>query len=215
MLATIVYDDRKKQGTDLIADHGFSCYLETDTEVLLFDTGTDAKILLHNMKILKKDPQKISKIVISHEHYDHNGGLTDLLKILDVATVYRIGTNHSTNTIQHIQIKDPIQISKNIWSTGRLKGTPLDEQSLILKTSKGISVLTGCSHSGVENILRVARSYGPIVGLIGGFHGFSSLSALQNINAIYPSHCTTHKTQIREEYPKTSFDCYVGMSIRL
>ncbi|MDG6218980.1 MAG: MBL fold metallo-hydrolase [Candidatus Thermoplasmatota archaeon] len=215
MRLTIVYDDKKITNEDLIPDHGFSCYIETGTETVVFDTGTDGKILLHNMEVLQKYPKKISKIVISHEHYDHNGGLNDLLKILDVATVYRIGKGQSTNTIQHIQITDPIQISKNIWSTGRLKGTPLDEQSLILKTSKGITVLTGCSHSGVENILRVARSFGPIVGLIGGFHGFNTLSTLNDINAIYPFHCTTHKTQIREEYPKTSFDCYVGMSIRL
>ena len=215
MKLTIVYDDIKNKGTDVISDHGFSCYIETDQEVILFDTGTDGEILLHNMKNLGKDPKKISKIVISHEHQDHSGGLPELLEETGSVTVYRIGNEKSTDSVHYVQVKEALKISENIWSTGRLPGEPRDEQSLILKGSQGFFVLAGCSHSGVENILQAAKNHGDIVGLIGGFHGFDTFSVLDGLEVIYPCHCTVHKQKIRRLYPNNSRDCSVGTSIEI
>ena len=81
MKITIVYDNEVKQ-PELKADWGFSSLIETqDAPPILFDTGADGSILLHNMSQLKIDPSSIGIVVISHPHWDHSGGLEDLLKV--------------------------------------------------------------------------------------------------------------------------------------
>ncbi len=213
MKVTVLYDDRSSKDEDVISDHGFSCYIETKKHVVLFDTGTNADILLHNMKVLGKDPQRISQIVISHEHYDHNGGLSTVLDYCKDVTIYRLGkVSSEENTVQ---VEKPVQICDHIYSTGRLPGSPKDEQSLVLQTKKGAWVLVGCSHSGVEHILRVASRWGRVIGLIGGFHGFSDFSVLDSIDIVYPCHCTVHKQNIHDLFPEKSIRCRVGTMISI
>ena len=61
------------------AEHGLSMLIEKDKEAVLFDTGqTDA--LIHNAKLLGIDLSKIDKVILSHGHYDHVGGLKYLLE---------------------------------------------------------------------------------------------------------------------------------------
>ena len=74
MKITIVYDNEVKQ-PELKADWGFSCLIEVqDTPAVLFDTGADGSILLHNMSELGIDPNAIGIVVISHPHQDHISG---------------------------------------------------------------------------------------------------------------------------------------------
>jgi 7,8-dihydropterin-6-yl-methyl-4-(beta-D-ribofuranosyl)aminobenzene 5'-phosphate synthase len=212
---TIVYDDEPSDDQRLIADHGFSCWIESDDEVILFDTGTKGDILLHNLKHCGKDPSRISKIVLSHEHYDHNGGLPMLLSQLNQVTVYRIDERPSASSITSIAVREPMRIGDGICSTGRLPGSPLDEQSLIVELEHGLVVLTGCSHSGVGAILNVAGQQGKVLGLIGGFHGFSEFDVLEPLSCICPCHCTVHKKKICSMYPLKTRTCHVGSTFAL
>ena len=80
MKLTVVYDnDLYRKDIGLQSDWGFSCLIESKDDKILFDTGTNGEILLNNIKKLNIDPFKINKIVISHEHKDHNGGLQTLI----------------------------------------------------------------------------------------------------------------------------------------
>ena len=212
---TIVYDDVNSANSQLQADHGFSCIIETEENTLLFDTGTDGQILLNNMKALGKNLLDIDTIIISHEHYDHNGGLKEVCQTLKKPTIYRIENDTELGMPQTIVTDQPQEIAPHIWTTGRLKGNPLDEQSLILKHKDGIFVLVGCSHSGLENILSVAASYGKITGVMGGFHGFDNLSLLKEIKDIYPAHCTVHKKAIHDLYPNQAHPSFLGLTITL
>lgn len=56
---------------------GFSCLVD---KRVLFDTGEKSEYLFHNMKQMNIDPANIEKVVISHDHWDHTGGLWDLLE---------------------------------------------------------------------------------------------------------------------------------------
>ncbi len=70
-----------------LAEHGFSAYLETDAGNWLMDTGS-GKTLLHNAQALKLDLSAVRGVMLSHNHWDHTGGLLSALKVGTGAEVY-------------------------------------------------------------------------------------------------------------------------------
>jgi len=217
MKIIIVYDNQVyKKGIGLKSDWGFSCIIKTNLDTILFDTGANGKILLNNMNKLDIDPKSISKIIISHEHHDHNGGLKSLIPYLKNIELYRlsIGTSYKSMNISIPEI--PKKISEKVWTTGRIKGLT-DEQSLVLEGIKGWYILTGCSHPGLEKILQIAKeiSNDNIIGVIGGFHGFNKFSVIENLNYICPCHCTAHKDDLKKSFPTSTYNCGAGKTIDL
>ena len=61
-------------------EHGFSAFIETETKSYLFDTGSGHAVVA-NALLLNKDLRSIAKIFLSHGHYDHTGGLPEVLKL--------------------------------------------------------------------------------------------------------------------------------------
>jgi len=74
---TVLVDNRAPE--QLAAEHGFALHLETPDGNILFDTGQQSA-LLPNMERLGIDPEKIHALVLSHGHYDHTGGVAEMLK---------------------------------------------------------------------------------------------------------------------------------------
>ena len=66
----------------LKAEHGLSILIDDGNEKILFDCG-QSDLILSNAKVLGIDLNGITKIVLSHSHYDHTGGLLPLLKYLN------------------------------------------------------------------------------------------------------------------------------------
>jgi 7,8-dihydropterin-6-yl-methyl-4-(beta-D-ribofuranosyl)aminobenzene 5'-phosphate synthase len=66
---------------NLIAEWGFSILIELDAYKILFDTGRSFSAA-YNAITLGIDLSRIDKIVFSHGHADHTGGLLDILKIV-------------------------------------------------------------------------------------------------------------------------------------
>lgn len=62
-----------------IAEWGLSILLETDKEKVLLDTGASISAQ-HNADLMGIDLRNIDKIVLSHGHYDHTGGLRQMLR---------------------------------------------------------------------------------------------------------------------------------------
>ncbi|MBI4634529.1 MAG: MBL fold metallo-hydrolase [Deltaproteobacteria bacterium] len=83
---TILTDNTVPERSNAIAEHGFSAFLETGEGNFLFDTGK-GKTVVHNAAILKKDLAGINKIVLSHAHGDHTGGLPDVLPAVSAKQV--------------------------------------------------------------------------------------------------------------------------------
>ncbi|MCK5183385.1 MAG: MBL fold metallo-hydrolase [Candidatus Heimdallarchaeota archaeon] len=77
---TNLYNDVVPPDSDFIADHGQSFLIASDEKTVLLDTGMNGKKLLHNMKLLRIEPNSIDTLVLSHGHLDHTGGLKALLE---------------------------------------------------------------------------------------------------------------------------------------
>jgi len=211
MKVTLVYDNTAYK-KDLLPDWGFSCYVEIEnTPKILFDTGASGTILLHNIEKLGIDPASIDIIVVSHAHWDHTGGLPELLKVNRSAILY-LPSSFQTSIPDRevIEVDNAIEVTGNVFSTGELGGV---EQSLIVKTDTGLVVIAGCSHPGVRRILEAASSYGKVSTLIGGLHGFREFDLLKELHSVCACHCTQYQSEIKKLYPHKWLDGGVGKVI--
>lgn len=213
MKVTILYDNCASNQR-LRTGWGFSCLIETESRALiLFDTGADGATLFHNMKELGINPRDIGTIVISHAHGDHTGGLSDILEINKRAEIYVPASTIARLPGRKVTpVMQPIQIAKDVFSTGELKGV---EQSLALSTDKGIVVVAGCSHPGVGTIIDTVSQFGRLYGIIGGLHGFSDFDRLRGLSLICPCHCTQYKSELRCLFPKQYIACGAGLELEL
>jgi 7,8-dihydropterin-6-yl-methyl-4-(beta-D-ribofuranosyl)aminobenzene 5'-phosphate synthase len=211
MKITIVYDNEPKKER-LKAGWGFSSLIETrSAPPILFDTGADSPTLLHNMRELGIDPKGIGIIVISHAHGDHTGGLSGILEINEEAEIYVPASLRGTIPGRKVaKVTGALQISEEVFLTGELKGI---EQSLALKTDKGILIVVGCSHPGVGEIIDAASRWGKAYGIVGGFHGFRDFDRLGDLSLICPCHCTQHKAEIKRLFPEKCLECGAGLAI--
>jgi 7,8-dihydropterin-6-yl-methyl-4-(beta-D-ribofuranosyl)aminobenzene 5'-phosphate synthase len=165
-------DDRFESGWGI-------AYLLEDT---LFDTGEKFDYLSKNLKAFCISPDTIKNVVISHNHWNHRCGLWELLKLKKDLKIYGCSDffqefKDKLNLVNFIEITNFNQISKDIYSTGPFKtlykADPVLEQALIVKTKKGISIVSACSHMSLIELINRAKflfANEKINFLIGGLH---------------------------------------------
>ena len=229
---TIVYDNNKYDN-QLTTAWGFSCVVKLPGETILFDTGGDGIILLNNMAKLGIKPGEIEAVVLSHIHGDHTGGLDEFLKQNSQVTVYmplsfpqRMKQNVESCGANVKEVHEPQELLEGVFSTGELDGG-VREQSLLVRTSRGLVVITGCAHPGVVNIVKRAKEVtGDKVYLVmGGFHllGASpsrlshiaeSLGAL-GVEKVAPCHCSGDEARelFSDYFGENYIDSGVGKEI--
>jgi 7,8-dihydropterin-6-yl-methyl-4-(beta-D-ribofuranosyl)aminobenzene 5'-phosphate synthase len=180
MRVKIIFD-KAASDKNLHTGWGFSALIG---DGILFDTGEKGPWLLNNLKILGEDVNSIKGIVISHNHWDHTGGLWDILKLKKGLPVYAcpgFGEEFMNKISEYggeiIETAEPSAIDDNIYVTGEIKGEYkggyMPEQAVSIKSGKGISVITGCSHPGIVKMAEKAKESFPDDRLhlvLGGFH---------------------------------------------
>jgi 7,8-dihydropterin-6-yl-methyl-4-(beta-D-ribofuranosyl)aminobenzene 5'-phosphate synthase len=223
------YDDRLKTAW------GFSCLVRLPERVILFDTGGDSSILLHNMEQLQIDPEEIDVVVLSHIHGDHVGGLGGILNQNSDVTVY-LPASFPQSLKEEIklygaevqEVHEPRELFEGVYTTGELNGG-IREQSLIVKTDQGLVIITGCAHPGVVNVVQKAREIADdkVYLLLGGFHlGGASASKIESIidsferlgvERVAPCHCSGDSARrlLQEHYGEDYIECGVGRRITL
>ena len=205
---------------------------------ILFDTGEKSNLLLKNIKTMGIEIPNIKTVVISHDHWDHTGGLWSILKENPKLKIYacpnfnkRFKESVKSYGSQLVEVGNFTQISEDIYTTGEIEGTYsgnyMPEQSLVLRTNKGIIILTGCAHPGIIKIIDNVKQNisGNIYMVLGGFHladkhedaikpivdKFKQL----NIEKVAPSHCSGENAArlFREEYGDNFIEIKIGQTI--
>jgi 7,8-dihydropterin-6-yl-methyl-4-(beta-D-ribofuranosyl)aminobenzene 5'-phosphate synthase len=206
----IVYNNVPHDGR-MTTSWGFGALVEYGTENVLFDTGGDSPTLLGNMEILGIDPASIQKVLLSHIHDDHVGGLqgllaTGLCPVVYVPPSFPDSFKRQVGEITSLVEVEPGQaVAKGIFTTGEMPtpGHPdLLEQALVVESRGGWVIVTGCAHPGIVNIVERARELfdGPIFLAMGGFHlrdasearvrGILADLRRLGVERVAPSHCT-------------------------
>jgi 7,8-dihydropterin-6-yl-methyl-4-(beta-D-ribofuranosyl)aminobenzene 5'-phosphate synthase len=231
---TIVHDNNPCVSS-LKTAWGFSAFVTGPDQTILFDTGSDGTLLLENMAKLQIDPRSVDLVVLSHIHGDHTGGLTGLLKanprvqvFLPAAFPAQFKTAVQGHGAAVVEIKEPREICQNVYTTGLL-GRRIKEQALILRTGRGLVVLTGCAHSGIARIIKeIGHQHAEsILIVIGGFHlewmtkgrVGSIISAFQSygIRYVAPTHCSGDKARqlFQQSYGPGYVEAGAGKTITL
>ena len=212
----IVFDNKCAE-KDFLTGFGFSTLIFNSftNNYLLFDTGGNAQVLLHNLKKFDVNAVDIKTIIISHNHHDHAGGLEGIFRENPNIKVYVPNDDLDVyegyfSKASVVGVKNFMEIEPNIFSSGQY-GDFIQEQALFLKTKEGkFVVLVGCTHPGLENFLIKARELAEIKAIIGGFHGFQAYSYLENIDLIGACHCTAHIRDIEKIFPNQFKKVCVG-----
>ncbi len=163
------------------AGWGLSVLIE---DKILFDAGEKGLWLIENLKNAGVDISGIKSVVISHDHWDHTGGLWDVLEMRAQLPVYAcpgFGREFKQKVRESkgrlIETERVMEISENVFVTGEIpgeyKGQYMPEQALVIKTEKGITIITGCSHPGIlkitEKVKQAFAGYNLYL-ILGGFH---------------------------------------------
>jgi len=216
-------------------DWGFSCIIKGTEKTILFDTGTKSDILFHNINKLNVNPEDVELVAISHIHGDHTGGLFAFLDENNKVTVY-LPASFPDEFVSRVEkagakvvpVDKPVEICKGVSLTGEM-GVQIKEQSLILNTSKGLVVITGCAHPGIVDIVKRAKEVvdKKIYLVCGGFHlmnksedevkeiirEFKDLGVMK----VGASHCTGDRAieLFKEAYKENFVQMGVGKVIRI
>jgi len=136
---TILFDNYAK-GDSCNSLWGFAAYLEPYK--LLFDTGSNGRVLLQNIQAQSIDVTQIEYLFITHDHWDHIGGIDSILELNPNLTIYApetLSKNHlrdlKTLTKKVIIIsKEPMHLFGELYSTGLL-----GEKAVSLKSSRELT----------------------------------------------------------------------------
>jgi 7,8-dihydropterin-6-yl-methyl-4-(beta-D-ribofuranosyl)aminobenzene 5'-phosphate synthase len=84
-ITVLVENTAGKRG--LLAEHGLAYWIEIKDKKILFDTG-QGNVLFRNARRLGIRLEKTDAVALSHGHYDHTGGLYDLLHATGKISLY-------------------------------------------------------------------------------------------------------------------------------
>ena len=214
-MTVLIENDAPTEGADLTAEFGLSLLFDLGGRQILFDTG-ETGVFADNASRLGFDVAGVDLAVLSHQHFDHGGGVARFLELNDHAPVYLRRAEHAdrysrfpdrTQPIgidlgllercsdRFVELEETTEVSQGVTlvleagfrhprppGNDRLlvqRGDQLvadefdHELTMVLHDDDGMVVVTGCSHSGVLNMIDAAIERFPgrrLKAVVGGFH---------------------------------------------
>jgi 7,8-dihydropterin-6-yl-methyl-4-(beta-D-ribofuranosyl)aminobenzene 5'-phosphate synthase len=207
---------------------------------ILFDTGEAPGCLFNNIDRMGIKIKDIEAVVISHDHFDHTGGLWEMLQKRPGVDLY-ICAGFSQDfkdklkpyTCRVIEVNSFTKIADGIYTTGQIdeaRGPDyIAEQALVLETEKGLTIVTGCAHPGIiTTVERVKdQTKKDIYLVMGGFHLLDNhnrkLLDINNrlrelgVQCVGPAHCSGEDAEsiFKKSYKKNYIYVAVGRIIEV
>ena len=270
MKLTVLVDNNTLLDVYYWGEPGLSYYIEDGSDTILFDTGY-SNVFMINAENMGVDLDRVNKVVLSHGHDDHTGGLKyffDKNREVELIThpyslVYKdkeengnvlpIGSpilKDELSKLCRLNLSEkPVKVSEHITFLGEIPNafafepryvigrtvvdgqmvddTMIEDSALVYECEKGLFIITGCSHSGICNIIEYAKKVcgdDRICGVIGGFHLLHNDERLQNtiryfaenhIELLYPCHCVSLEAKIEMAKQMKIHEVGVGLKLEL
>lgn len=138
---------------ELRSEHGLSLLIEWNDRRILFDTGA-SELFAENAEKLGIDLALVDRLVLSHGHYDHGGGLKKFLTLNDRARIYirtnafdRMVAEKPEGGFENIGLEPTIQFNERIQFT---EGQSLIEDGLEVFSHVTGSVLSPSGNSDLK-----------------------------------------------------------------
>ncbi len=127
-----------------IGEWGYSAIIEVDGRKILFDTGQKPETVLKNAKELGVDIASVEDVILSHNHFDHTGGLLTLRKELKKNNPNALSRVHvgkgifiprnskfykmdiikkelEADGVKFIVYENPVELFPGVWITGPIE----------------------------------------------------------------------------------------------
>lgn len=182
---------------EYVIGHGVSYLVRTDSATVLMDVGhnpDDSPIppFEQNMQKLGIDWEEIDRIVISHSHPDHVGGvdawkehtvsmgdfelpddLGDRLIFVPTPVTFK-GAIHAT--IPSLPVPDVATTGvipyPEVFPVSLFEPKGMEQALVVYVAGEGLVLISGCGHPTLEKLVERAENlYGqPVIGVVGGLH---------------------------------------------
>ena len=203
--------------------------IKTPARTILCDPRGDGDILLRNLANIDIAPADIDAVVLSHDHWDHTGGLNAFLSRNSQVTVYvlRAFSNATKASVTDggariVEVTDPVEICAGVFSTAAVRGMP-PEQGLVIETTQGLVVITGCAHPGIVAMVKSAAELQPgkVHLALGGFHMGSMsdrqirqvISQLRELGLERAAPCHCSGDQARRLFAEEFGEDYIALGV--
>ena len=163
----VLADDLAGLNNPFIAQHGASYWLSLDYRgkkiSILFDTGAYPGPIVENITRFGLDPHTIDYVILSHNHYDHTGGLLGVLERIDhvvpviapsslARTSINVGRRLRIINAPYFPAKfldeiiarkgypllidEPVKIADGVWTTGVFDHCSVNNESFFIDNGR-------------------------------------------------------------------------------
>ncbi len=213
-----------KHLTHVVLSHGHNDH-SNGLRFLLEEMGiADVKLIAHPDCFLPKyDEDESIGAPYSSDEIQHR------IKYCPSKTIYNITENllflGEIPRITDFENQKPIGkvLVNGEWVDDYVK----DDTALVYKSDKGIFIITGCSHSGICNIVEYAKivcEENRVLGILGGFHLFENDEQLEktieylcscDVKHVYPCHCVSLLARAKLMQQLSVVETGVGMTVSI
>ncbi|MFP3171443.1 MAG: MBL fold metallo-hydrolase [Acidilobus sp.] len=203
----VLVDEKPRAG--LRGEYGLSLYIESERWRLLFDAGSSDATLGSNASAMGVDLSTVDLAIISHEHFDHTGGLAALARsgtrapvLIPAGASWRLERAIEDLGLSAKRVVTGSEVLPGAFLLSQQYGPPYEQALAINLKGRGLVTVHGCSHPGPSKIVAKALNDTGVrpFAVIGGLHlawsppeGVrSELEALASlgVKVLVPLHCS-------------------------